>query len=868
MHPSIAAELREAIEDYVAFLGQRGAQEEEARPIEDRSGAVLGDFRVVREIGRGGMGVVYEAEQLSLRRRVALKVLSAHVTLAREEVERFRREASTAARLRHPSIVEIHAVGETDGAHYFAMELVDGISLESWEPPSIEMACRVAEQVAEALDFAHRAGVIHRDVKPSNVLLRADGRALLTDFGLAREEGLASLTRTGRFVGTPHYVPPEQAASGGAPADHRSDVYSLGVTLYEWLTGRRPFEGATAHEILGKILVTEPPRPSRIDPRISADLATIVLKAMEKDPALRYSSAAALAADLRALREGRPIAARPAGPWARNVRWARRNPAWATASALALLLVVGGPLVLAIREASARKRIEAAYGVAKDEAERARADFDLARAAVDRMLTRVSQIRLRFEPRMEGLRREILESALELYREFVARHAASGALREDLARSHQHLAEIREMLGDTAGAIASWDEAARGFDELAREEPASIRLRQERSLCWRGRGHALASVGRLAEAEADARASVDDARSLVAAHPGTRALTRDLAIALCVLGALELQSGHKRASEEAYAEGVALYREIAMGDPSLRSQLARYLDEHARVLLALGREADAESALREALSNHGNETPNDRDWRGGTLTTLGALVVRREGPASALPIHEDCVSLRRGLVDEFPSFVRFRAELAASLSNLAATLGVAGDARSEEICREARDQYERLVADLPESSDAWHGLAGSLNNLGLVALSRRETADALALFDRALASERRAITINPKNPAYRAFHRIQSENRARCLLALGRFEEAETAAEDLAAYFDDSWEEPLASARILGRVLAAMEPRSRESAHDRLVERAMALLRIAAERGLPRAALDKADLTFLRASSAYLEIADSLGKPP
>ncbi|MCI0589057.1 MAG: FG-GAP-like repeat-containing protein [Planctomycetes bacterium] len=351
----------------------------------------LGDFRILREIGRGGMGVVYLAEQVSLRRLVALKVLPAHLTLQAEAVERFHREASTAARLKHPGIVEVHAVGEEEGNHYFAMDFVEGTPLDrilarmreedfqalqgehvgaavstsahrkvvapapaggdpsekrspssAWNRTYIETVCRLVAQVADALEHAHRAGVVHRDVKPSNILVREDGAAVLTDFGLAREEGLPSITLTGDFAGTPYYVSPEQAMARRAPVDHRTDVYSLGVTLFEMLTLRRPFEGRTTQEVLGRIVGKQAPSPRKFNPLLPRDLVTIVLTAIDKDPDRRYATAGEFAADLRALLSFKPIAARPASVGTRALKFARRNLPATIAAAAALLSLLGG----------------------------------------------------------------------------------------------------------------------------------------------------------------------------------------------------------------------------------------------------------------------------------------------------------------------------------------------------------------------------------------------------------------------------------------------------------------------------------------------------------------------------------------------
>ncbi|HKE01456.1 MAG TPA: FG-GAP-like repeat-containing protein, partial [Planctomycetota bacterium] len=378
-HAELMPELRARIDDVLYVEGAMRRTEAAAAPA--AASPAIGDFRILRELGRGGMGVVYEAEQLSLRRRVALKVLSAHLTLRPEAVERFRREASTVARLRHPGIVQVFAVGEDAGTHWFAMELVEATPLDQViaqlrergsrpvlasqledvvERPTIrplgapevaprspasgrrtfvEVACRLVAEVADALAYAHEAGVVHRDVKPSNVLLRPDGSPVLTDFGLAREEGLPSVTRTGEFAGTAYYLAPEQATPR-RHVDPKADVYSLGVTLFELLTLRRPFEGDSSAEVLSRALSREPPSPRRFNPFLPPDLATIVLKAIERDPARRYASAAALASDLRAFLEFRPIAARPAGLPTRIGKLARRHRPATTSFAAASVVAV------------------------------------------------------------------------------------------------------------------------------------------------------------------------------------------------------------------------------------------------------------------------------------------------------------------------------------------------------------------------------------------------------------------------------------------------------------------------------------------------------------------------------------------------
>jgi serine/threonine protein kinase len=347
----------------------------------------LGDFEIVREVGRGGMGVVYEARQVSLNRKVALKVLSGGLGLSPQAVPRFHREAEAGAKLHHTNIVPVYATGEENGAHFYAMEFIEGPSLDAVirqlrqarskeptaTPPSaseqmaatcpyvegsspsasgaavltasslssdghyFDTVAKMMADVADALAYAHKQGVIHRDIKPSNLLLSPDGRLSINDFGLARMLEEPGMTMTGEFVGTPAYMSPEQIAAGRAPIDHRTDIYSLGATLYELLTLQPPFAGKGRDQLLAQILHKELKAPRRINRKAPVDLETICLKAMDKDPDRRYQTAGELAADLRRYVNRFAIAARRAGPIERFRKWVKRRPGLAAALALAVV---------------------------------------------------------------------------------------------------------------------------------------------------------------------------------------------------------------------------------------------------------------------------------------------------------------------------------------------------------------------------------------------------------------------------------------------------------------------------------------------------------------------------------------------------
>jgi serine/threonine-protein kinase len=311
----------------------------------------FGDYELIREIARGGMGVVFRARQVSLNRPVALKMILAGQLASETDVKRFHIEAEAAANLDHSGIVPIYEVGEQEGQHYFSMGFVEGQSLSQrladGPLPSREAAALLVK-VAEAVEYAHQYGVIHRDLKPANVLLDRSGNPRVTDFGLAkRVQGDSGLTGSGQIMGTPSYMPPEQAGGRRGEVGPAADIYALGATLYALVTGRPPFQAATAMDTVLQVLSDEPVPPRRLNASIPRDLETICLKCLEKEPGRRYASAAALAADLRRFLTGEPIAARPVTWLERAAKWARRKPELATLYTFGPLAVLLGGLWLA-----------------------------------------------------------------------------------------------------------------------------------------------------------------------------------------------------------------------------------------------------------------------------------------------------------------------------------------------------------------------------------------------------------------------------------------------------------------------------------------------------------------------------------------
>jgi len=324
-------------------------EENDLETVQQRSAPMqeFGDYELLEEIGRGGQGVVYRARQKSLNRTVALKVIGLGRWASTPHLKRFRHEAEAAARLEHPQIVPIYEIGERDGSCYYSMKFVEGGQLDELvrrEPVSPRHAAELLVKIARTVQFAHERGILHRDIKPGNILLDRHGEPHLTDFGLARLiEQESTITNSFDVIGTPSYMAPEQAAGRTKELTAAADVYALGAVFYQTLTGQPPFAGGTTYETIRMVLETEPRNPRLWNPKVDVDLATICLKCLEKDPKKRYETAEALAQDVERWLRHEPIRARRAGVVTRSRKWVRRNPAAAisTASMAALVAALG-----------------------------------------------------------------------------------------------------------------------------------------------------------------------------------------------------------------------------------------------------------------------------------------------------------------------------------------------------------------------------------------------------------------------------------------------------------------------------------------------------------------------------------------------
>jgi serine/threonine protein kinase len=554
-HPEHAEELRRLFPTLrmLAEMSLSGSGGGPAAAAEAVPGT-LGDFRLLREVGRGGMGVVYEAEQISLGRRVALKVLPFAAALDPRHLQRFKAEAQAAAQLHHANIVPVYFVGCERGVHFYAMQLIEGRSLadvigelrpgaagpdgRGVRPPTstgdarpeadtapvavltggrsvrgrefFRAVARLGVQAAEALDHAHQMGVTHRDVKPANLLLDAAGRLWVADFGLARCGGDPGLTGTGDMVGTLRYMSPEQALARRALVDHRSDVYALGVTLYEALTLEPAFPGRDREELLRQIAAGDPRPPRRLNPAVPVELETVVLKAMAREPEGRYATAQELADDLRRFLEGRPIlAARPALR-ERASRWGRRHPTAVAVAAAVLGVALAALLVttaLLLREQGRTKAREA-----EALKQRQRAETNLKRA-----LNGVAAMLAKLDPKQPGaprpdgdeLHRALIAEGMDFFQSFIDENNPDPAVRYQSSLAYENEACVYASQWDLDNTQAMLRKAIGLLEGLAAEYPSEelylkelLRARYLLALMYK-------SFGRPAEARAEYRRTAE-----------------------------------------------------------------------------------------------------------------------------------------------------------------------------------------------------------------------------------------------------------------------------------------------------------------------------------------------------------------------
>jgi serine/threonine-protein kinase len=734
---------------------------------------VLPDYEILGELGRGGMGTVYKARQGRLNRLVALKTLRAGLADDAEAQARFRREAEAVARLQHPHIVQIHAIGGEEGpCPYLALEFVAGGSLTNrfaGAPQPPREAARLVAVVAEALHFAHERHIVHRDLKPANVLLAEDGTPKVTDFGLAKELGdPQGQTRTGAVLGTPSYMAPEQAEGRkdvGVPAD----VYALGAILYELLTGRPPFRGATPLDTLEQVRTQEPVPPRRLQPKVPRDLEVICLKCLEKEPRHRYASAAALAEDLGRFRASQPIRARPASVWERLWKWARRRPAQAALVGVTVAAVVAVLAVVLVGNVRLREQ----RNLAEERRRQAVANLKMARAAVDRLLTQVSTEKLRDVPQLEPIAHPLLEDALELYKGIQRQSGDDPEVVQETAHAYRRLAGLYRWLGKLDEAESCCRDGLALLDGLPAEVAATPPFRRE----WAQTARQLVVVRKT-------RGKPDEAMDL---------LGKILPIVE------ELRREHPE-------------------DVDFQVDLLVLYTDRSGVWDDKGALHEEEADLRKALGlidDLVRRFPDATDYqvkRALIRINLGNLLLRTNRVAGAGELFRRNRDLYTALASRYPKVVDYRAKLSLTLVNLADVYEAEGrPLEAEEVCRQAVALTTRLTEDFPLSPHWQYALGGRLGDLAAAVERLGDLGEAREVFEQSVAAFGAACRMAPKMPGYFEACRDRTADLVELLLRQEDHAEAARRAEQFPALHPATWKERLQAGAWLARCAALAE---------------------------------------------------------
>ncbi|MBK6939298.1 MAG: serine/threonine protein kinase [Planctomycetes bacterium] len=891
-HPNLADALRRQLEhlDRLGLLSSPKAGELER--IADAPPDIAG-FRLRHAIGGGGMGMVYVAHEEDLGREVALKIIRPELLLFSGSRERFRREVETIARLDHPGIVPVYAFGEEHGVPWFSMPLVHGVSLDAAVrelvgrdpseltgadlhraivsamrrgadtsqasaharaagpvaadelPPMFrgtfeESTLRIVRQVADALEHAHRCGVVHRDVKPSNVMVTESGRAMLLDFGLAWSGTAQRVTGSGSHMGSLPYMAPEVLRQDSRAATSGSDVYGLGVSSFELLTLRHAFEGSE-QQVRTQILEGAAPSPRRWNRTLSRDTAVVCATAMAADPTRRYARAADFARDVDNVLDGRPIEARPATLRYVLWKWATSHPAAAVAAILLAVLVLGVPWLYVVQADRANRRLEA---------KQARVDawFRRATEAVDTLLTRVGDRSLRDVPQFEPVRRTLLEDSLAFYKDFLASEEGDDPeLRITAARVRMKAGLICQQLGDlvaaerfaTEAAVALRAELSRARDEdtvrtalgdaaFARGEAQLLQHRAAEArdsfaiglddvagtrFVGASNARIRSAAGlheRMAYASSNDRDAqkehLDAARDLMA--PLVDGVAEPASESMRLFAAIHRGLSMFEQSAKRFADAEALQRRAvdlmtaavarAPHDRYYARQLANARMNLATILDDSSKTADAEALYRASLEFWDAEardfpaSPTCLQSAATARENLGYLLRVAERPAEAIDVLIPARDALESLVARFPNDWGHRHALTAVLNELGLDfekLDRKDEAR--EAARRAVRIIEEIVDRQPDELSYRENLGGFLHNLARLEKSFGDTAAALECWNRAVALQREVLAATPANRSARDLLRHHCWALASTYVALRDPVLAERAAEDLASVFAD-----------------------------------------------------------------------------
>mgnify|MGYP000993846534 CR=1 FL=1 len=855
-------------------------------------GTVIGPYKLLETIGQGGMGVVYLAEQIEpVRRKVALKVIKPGMD-TRQVLARFEAERQALAMMDHPNIARVLDADATDsGRPYFVMELVQGVKITEFcdrEELTLPERLDLFVLVCRAVQHAHQKGVIHRDLKPSNILVTVSDDApapKVIDFGIAKATGSRLTDKTlftglTQMIGTPTYMSPEQAELTGTDVDTRSDIYSLGVLLYELLTGTTPLDGdalrkASFDEMRRIIREDGPPRPServstleetlsnvsakrrtdagRHGPSLRGELDWIVMKALEKDRSRRYQTANDFAADVMRYLTDQAVEACPPSWLYRFKKTARRNRVALTTSGLVLMALVAGLAASswqAFRATRAERRTVSALETAEER-------LRLARQTVDEMYTQVAEKWLAQQPRLTTVQREFLEKALAHYQRFASDPATGPRGQRDVAEALLKVGRIRLALGEYEQARSASLHAQKLWKELAASDPGRPEYRKGFAYANVDVGIVTNRLGKPREAEPHYLQAVETLTALSTDAPAIVEYRVNLANALTNLAGAFASCSRASEAEAASRKALELKQSMATAAPRNEEFSASLAGEHfhlGTMLIGLNRSAEAEAHFRKAqdlqrkLESDQPDNPDHRDALAATFQYLGHLQQDNHQQQAAEESYREALARRQALAAGFPTVIKHLAQFALVLNDLGVLMQENSRLpEAESYFQQALQVQEKLAADHPTVPVHRHEVGGTRNNLAMVAIKRGDLQKGRRLLDEAVEDQKAVLKINPEHPDSLRYLRNHYVLLGEVVVGGGDHGEARRLAELIAdGNFPDDPGETGGSKARAARLLAACVPlverdpalstQERDSTVSSIVQRARGLVQQAARR--------------------------------
>lgn len=760
-----------------------------SEPLSDESKAKikslrLGEFSIIREIGRGGMGIVYEAHQRTLDRRVALKLLPMASMLDARQITRFKNESHAAAQLQHPHIVPVYSFGVERGIHYYAMQFIDGQTVDSWIESSVDInspdqwrqTVQLVTDAADALHCAHECGIVHRDIKPSNLMLDATGKIWVTDFGLARCQNDLSLTFSGDLVGTMRYMSPEQAAGRAELVDHRTDIYSLGVTLYEMLTGDVAIRGDDGPTVLSEIANGPTPHVRRIMRQLPTDLEVVLLKAMAKQKDDRYATAQEFAEDLQAVLRNRPTLAKPPTIAKIASRWAGRHRKFVVAASTVTMVAMLGLAASVVIIAQKNRDIDRYFHQAQE--------------TVDRFGTQVAT-QLASVPGTEHIRQSLLRENLAYYQRFVSQASGDKQLQAELAMTHSRIGAMVKELESAEQAIPHYEESAKIYSTLARDKSPSQELLRGMAQNLNQLGLAAHAAGQNEKAFAAFTDSINLQTQLVGLSGDTADQT-ELALTKSNHGLLLRDAGRPELARDELNDAVALLTATTGADKKnilAARGLAAALGNLSSLTLD-SNPAESIPLLQQAIDHQlrirnssGSPLKPSREIA-TSYNTLGAAYLRTGELEQAVDAFTKATRIQKQLHSVAPLVDEYRVELAISLNNLA--MAELKRQRADEAEQAASEAITLQLASLqhrPSDGPSLRRLGVMYNNLATAHESIGDSVAATKAFESAIKYQRAALSLHPTSQQSKQYLLQHYSNFLRLQLRQRRWTDAESTSE-------------------------------------------------------------------------------------